>query len=889
MDWIRILISRCAGFFGKRKLDDDLDEELRTHIDLAIEENLKRGMSEQEARTAARRALGNATLIREQAHESWGWAPIERLWQDIRYGLRQFIRNPGFTVVAVTTLAVGIGVNTTIFSTVSAILLRKPPVKAPDSLCAVSSKTFGGDDLIRASAPDFKSWQEQNKVFKQMTAVETGRSLTLTGKFRPESVKGDRVAPDFFSVIGVMPALGRPFLASESQPGRNHEVILSASLWQEDYASDPRALGQNLEIDGEPYRIVGIMPPFAGVSPESYPQLWTPLVFSPEDLSPPARANHYINLVLGRLKPGLTIQQAQAEMDSIAKRLAQNYPATNKNWGVTVLTLQEYNIQSEDVRNAMLLLMTAVGLVLLIACANVAGLLLARGACRSHEFAVRSALGASRGRILRQMLTESLLIGASSSVAGLLISLCGIRLLRAGFDFNQYGQRIAAGIRIDAPTLFFMLGITLLTTVLFGLLPSIRSSKAPPSAALSQTDRTASAAKGSSQLRSFFVIAEVATAVILLTAAGVVMRQLLRELNEPNGFNPQHLMIASLDVSSPRYKLQTARITLYEQAMQKVRNLPEVEDAAVDSCVPMSCFFSLSFDFVGRAAQPSSARPSANFFVVGPEYFRTMQIPLLKGRGFSDDDNVEQPVVAVVNQEFARRFFPNEDVIGKQIEVKDGNHKRTQIIGVVGNVNNVAGQTHPRPQIYECYLQIPVKAFSSMELVVRSRMPTAGLAPMLRRAVWSVDNAQAIEIRTMEDLVNDNIGGDRLVTGLMGLFAGFALGLAGLGIYGVIAYSVAQRTREIGIRLVLGAKKKDVLGLVLREGGALIGIGCTFGTVAGLLLPKLIRGILSGFAPQGPLAVLAAAAIVIAVSWLATCIPAYRAMNVDPVGALRNE
>ncbi|MHB1958860.1 MAG: ABC transporter permease [Acidobacteriaceae bacterium] len=872
-----------------RKRDEDLERELRTDLELEEEEQRERGLPPEKALYAARRAFGNPTLIKEQTHEAWGWVPLERLWQDVRYGLRQLIRNPGFTIVAVMTLALGIGVNTTIFSAVSAILLRKPPVKDPDTLCAISSRILHGYDLARASAPDFESWQKQNDVFEQMTAVETGRSFTLTGKFRPESVEGERVTPDFFSVIGIMPALGRPFLPSESQPGRNHEVILSASLWHEHFAGDPRALGQDLEIDEEAYRIVGVMPPFAGVSPESDPQLWTPLVFNPEDLSPAARANHYINLVLGRLKPGLTVQQAQAEMDSVARQLAQRHPATNKNWGVTVLRLQEYNVRSEDVRNAMMLIMSAVGLVLLIACANVAGLLLARGACRSHEFAVRSALGASRVRILRQMLTESLLIGVSSSVAGLLISLCGIRLLRAGFDFNRYGQRIAAGLRIDAPTLLFMLGITLLTTILFGLLPSIRFSKTPPRAALNQTDRTASAAKGSSQLRRLFVVAEVATAVILLTAAGVVMRQLLRELNEPNGFNPQHLLIARLDVSSPRYKLQNARIAFYEQVMQRIRNLPGVEGAAMDSCVPMSCFFSLPFDFVGRAAQPSSARPSANFFVVGPEYFRTMQIPLLKGRGFSDDDNVQQPVVAVVNQEFARRFFPNENVIGKQIEVKDGNHKRTQIIGVVGNVNNVAGQTHPRPQIYECYLQIPVKAFSNMALVVRARIPTAGLAPMLRRAVWSVDNAQAIEIRTMGDLVNDNIGGDRLVTGLMGLFAGFALGLAGLGIYGVIAYSVAQRTREIGIRLAFGATKRDVLGMVLRESGVLIGIGCTFGTLAGLLLPKLIRGILSGFAPQGPLAVLAAAAIVIVVSWLATCIPAYRAMNVDPVGALRSE
>lgn len=890
MDFIRILVSRFAALLRKRKLDDDLDEELCTHIDFAVEENLKCGMSEQEARTKALREFGGVTQTKEQYRMQRGLPFIETAWRDLRFGCRQLRKSPGFTITAILTLALGIGVNTTIFGAFSAMLFRKPPVKHPDTLCALSSKNIVyGDDLVRASAPDFESWQKQNDVFEQIAAVETGRSFTLTGKFEPQSVDGDRVTAGFFSVVGVVPVLGRPFLPSEYKSGSNHEVILSSSLWRERFNRDPSALGRDIEIDGEPYRIIGVMPPFVGVSPESQPQLWTPLVFSPQDLSQPARANHYINLVLGRLKPGVTLNQAQAEMDSIARRLAQAYPKTNKNWSVTVLTLQEYNIRSEDVRNFMLLIMSAVGLVLMIVCTNVAGLLLARGACRSHEFAVRSALGASRGRILRQMLTEGMLIGASSGLAGLLISLCGIRLLRAGFDFNQYGERIAAGFRIDSPTFLFMLAITLLATILFGILPAIGSSTVPPRGALSRTGHTASGGKESARLRRVLVIAEVATAVILLTAGVVVMRHLLRELNEPNGFNQQQLLVANLHVSNPRYELQNARLALYEQTSQKIRNLPEVEDVALDSCVPMSCFFSLSFDFVGRAARPSSARPSANFFVVGPEYFRTMKIPFLKGRGFSDEDNVQEPVVAVVNQEFMRRFFPNGDVIGKQIEVKDGNHKRAQIVGVVGNVNNVVGQIHPRPQIYECYLQIPVKAFSRMALVVRSRMPAAALAPMLRRAVWSVDKAQVVEVRTMENLVNDNIGGDRLVTELLGLFAGFALGLAELGIYGVIAYSFAQRTREIGIRLALGARKSDVLSLILREGGVLIGIGCTAGILAALLVPNLIRGMLSGIAPQGPLAVLVAAVAVILASCLAIYLPAYSAMNIDPMGALRNE
>lgn len=873
------------------KRDKELDRELRADLELEEEEQRERGMPPREARYAARRALGNSALIKEKTHEAWGWAPIERFVQDLHYGVRQLIRNPGFTAMAVTTLALGIGVNTTIFSSFSAILLRKPPVTNPDTLCAVSSKKLvNGSDLIRASAPDFESWQKQNDVFDQMAAVETGRSFTITGRFEPEQVVGDRVSTGFFSVIGVKPILGRPFLASEDKPGSNHEVILSTSLWRKRYDSDPGVLGQDLEINGKPHRIVGVMPPFAGITPGAQPQLWTPLVFNPQDLSLPARANHYINLVLGRLKAGVTIKQAQTEMDSIAQRLAQVYPTTNKNWGVTVLTLQEYNIRYLDVRNAMLLIMTAVGLVLLIACANVAGLLLTRGACRSHELAVRSALGASRGRILRQMLTESLLIGTAGGVTGLLLSFWGIRLLRAGFDFNEMGRQMGTGLRIDGPTLVFTLVITLLTTVVFGLLPAIRSSKAPPRSALSQTGRTSSAGSGSTRFRRILVAGEVAFAVILLAAAGVLLRETVREISEPNGFNPHHLLIADLDVSSARYKQLEARAALFEEVTEKLNALPEVQDATVDSCFPLGCGFGTSFNVMGQPTQPlSRQRPRAGFFVVGPEYFRTMQIPVLRGRGFSVDDNTDQPVVAIVSQEFARRFFPRGDAIGKEIEANDGNHRWAEIVGIVGDVNHYVGQLHPQPQIYECYLQIPVKAFSRMELVVRSRVSDAVLAPVIRRTVWSVDKTQPASMVTMRDLIDDNVGGNKLLVGLMALFGCLAVGLAGVGLYGVVAYFVAQRTREIGIRVALGAKKGDVFGLILREGGVLTGIGSVIGLVPALLLPRLFTGLFSGFAPQGPGLIAAAALIVSVVSCVAIYIPACRAMNVDPMVALRSE
>jgi putative ABC transport system permease protein len=872
-----------------RKRDADLERELRSDLELEEEEQRENGVSSEEARYAALRAFGNPALIRERAHEAWGWTPVERLLQDVRYGVRQLTRNPGFAVVSVMTLALGIAVNTSIFSAVSALLLRKPPVKDPNTLCAISSRNLlEGFDLAGVSAPDFESWRKQNDAFENMAAIEAGRSFTITGNDEPELVHGDRVTPGYFAVTGIMPALGRTFLPDEAQPGNDHVVILSTALWRTRYHGDPGVVGQDIEINDQPFKIIGVMPAHAGITSLSPPQLWTPLVFAPEDLSSGARANHFVDLVLGRLKPGVSLKQAQSEMDSIGRRLAQSYPTTNRDWGITVLTLQERNIRSENVRNAMLLLSTAVGLVLLIACTNIAGLLLTRGAGRAHELAIRSAIGASRGRLLRQMLTESLLIGIASAAAGLLLSLWGVQLLRAGFNFNEAGRQIGAGLRIDRPTMLYTLVISLLTTIVFGLVPAVRSSKAPPRDALSQNGR-AGTGIAASRLRRVLVAVEVALALILLAAASVDMREVLRELHAPTGFNPQNLLVVNLDVSSRRYEHLDARIAFFEQVTEKLRSFPEVEAADLDSCVPLGCFYSTSFDLPGQAPQRSSMRPSADFFIVGSEYFRTMQIPLLRGRGISASDTSGNPIVAVVNQEFARRFFPNQDAIGKQIEVEDGNHQRAEIVGIVGNVNDSVGQLHLHPQIYESCLQIPVNAFSTMALVVRSRIPNATLAPIVRQALWSVDKGQPATIQTMNDLYNDNIGGDKLMLGLLAIFGGLAVLLAGIGIYGVIAYSIAQRTREIGIRVALGAKKRDVLRMVLREGGVLTGIGCVIGIVPALLLPKLLSGLLGGFALQGPFAAFAAAVMVAITSCLATYIPARRAMRLDPMQALRTE
>ncbi|MGH9621774.1 MAG: ADOP family duplicated permease [Bryobacteraceae bacterium] len=882
---IYVILHRLRSLFRRSGTEADLRREIEIHFEQLVKEAMASGMSEPEARLMAQRQFGPLEKTKEECRDTRGVSLIENFVRDVRYAMRMLGKNTGFTAVAIITLVLGIAANTTIFSAVSAILLRKPPVKNPDRLCAVSSKA-ADSDLAWTTAPDFKSWQKQNNAFEAMAAVLTGRSFTLTGKGAPESVPGDRVTPNYFQVTGLMPVLGRPFLPSEAQAGKSDVVILSDGLWRERFGSDPNVIGKKLKINGVPCTIVGVMPPSAESTLEA-PQLWAPLVFRPEDSG---RGNHYINLVLGRLKPDVSVKQAQAEMSLIAKRLAQRYPKTNKDWGVTVLTLQEYKIRWANVRKSLTLVMTVVGLVLLIACANIAGLLLARGAGRTHELAIRSAMGASRIRLLRQMLVENLLLALTGGGLGLLLSIWGIQLFRAGFHFNEYGSQVAAGFRLDAPTLLFTLAASLVTSLVFGLVPALRASRANPRDALSEGGRTGSGGLGSSRLRSVLVTGEVALALVLVAAAGVMMREIVRQLTEPNGFNPQHLMIASLDANSPRYKDFGTRIALFKQATEKVRNLPGVQDAGLNYCLPMNCSYSRPFAVVGRAPVSQSKLPSANFFVVGPDYFRTMEIPLMKGRNFSFDDNAHGPVVAIVNRKFVQHFFPEGNAIGKQIKVDYGNHNQAQIVGIVGNANTYLGELTPQPQMYESYLQIPFDAWSSMALIVRSRVAPAALAPMLRRAVWSVDKNQVEgRIRTMHGLIDHDMGGRNLMLGLMGIFAGLALVLAAVGIYGVIAYSVAQRTREMGIRVALGAQKNDVLGLVLRQGGLLTAIGCAIGFLLALPLPHLFSGLFDGFAPQGPSVAIAVALLVALVSLLATYVPARRAAKVDPMEALRYE
>lgn len=888
MQWLGEAWRRLVFFLRRAQFQRDLDEEMNEHLRMKEKDFQEDGMAPDEARQAARREFGNALLVRERSRGAWGLVWLDNLFQDFCFGFRQLRRNPNFAVVAVFTLALGVAANTTIFSAFSAILLRKPPVRDPDSLCAVSSTyPMKGEDLLSDSPLDFESWERRNNVFEAMAAAKSS-SFTLTGRNEAKSVNGELVTQSYFRVIGLQPVLGRTFLPSEGQAGNDHVVILSSVLWHERFGDNPNIVGKNIEINNKPYTIVGVMPSKSAIPmPWAVPRLWTPLVFSAKDMRPSARGNLDLDVVLGRLKPGVTVRRAQSEMNSIALQLARSYPETNKGRSVTVLTLQEYLIRMPHTRKAMMMIMAVVGLVLLIACANIAGLLLARGAGRAHELAVRSAVGATRLRLVRQMLAESLLISVAGGGFGLLMSVEGIDLLRAGFDFNEIGKQMGAGIRLDGPTLIFTLAVTFLTTIMFGLVPALRASNASPRDALAEDGRAATGGLGGNRLRTVLVTSEVALALILLTGAGVMMRETIREFSEPLGFNPNHLLVAHAFLKSQPYQKPAAQTAFFRQVTEKLRNITGVESAGAGTCVFNGCSETTSFSIVGEPTVPNAKRPSADWFTVGPDYFRTMQIPLMKGREFSDSDNTNLPIVAVVNREFAHRFFPKDDAIGQQIEVDRGENKEAQIVGIVGNVEDYVGQVHQQPQIYESYLQIPSPA---MWLVVRSHVALSALAPMLRRAVWSVDKNQPLGvIQTMRERIADNAGGDKLLVALMGIFAGMALILAAVGIYGMIAYSVTRRTREIGVRVALGARMGDVVMLMLRQGSFIVGIGCASGFAIALLLPRLFSAMFTDFPDQGPLVAVAVVFVVGIVSLLAIYIPSRRAAKIDPMIALRCE
>jgi putative ABC transport system permease protein len=809
--------------------------------------------------------------------------------QDLKYGFRMLAKNPGFTTLAVLTLALGIAVNATIFSLVSAVLLRRPPVTDPGRVVmALSFNPAVGwtGGLNPASAPNYADWREHNQVFEDMAAADAYGSASLTGRGDPERVHSMRVTPNFFTVLGVQAALGRTFASGEDQGGRDKVLVLSHEFWQQRFGADPNLIGKTVDLNGEPYTVEGVMP--ASFRLQSFgTQLWTPLVLSAAQFAPAARDSRFLYL-FARLKPGVTVEQAQTQLETFAQRARQDFPASEKNWDVTVLTLQEFMIRDMNIRPAMVMLMSAVVFVLLIACGNIGGLLLARATSRGKEMAIRAALGAGRVRVVRQLLTESMLIAFSGGGLGLLLSYWGVDLLRASLSFNEAVQSFH--VAVDLRVLGFTLAVSILAAVVFGFAPALQASRVDLQTSLKNDSRAGTGGRTRHRLHDAMVIGEVTLALVLLTGTGLMIRGILEPMKRSLGFNPQHVLAVDISLSGPKYLEPKKQSEFFRDVVKRLQTIPGVRSAAAANTLAATGPDRVPFQIEGNAPPRKDQEPRAREYIVSLRYLQTMEIPVIRGRGFTATDRADSPGVVLVNETFARKYMAGQDPIGKRLSLGDdsaGKPQWREIVGVVGTVIDWPLQSSDDPQVYESCLQQPV---ANMTLAIRSEADVSSLTPQIRSAVWAVDKDQPVgNIVSMTKLLGDEQAGDFLMTKLLGLFACLALSLAAVGIYGLVAYAVGRRTHEIGLRMALGARKTEILRLVLSEGMKLTLIGTVFGLAFAWPLPKLFESALMDFHVHAGWLFLIVPAVITAVALMACYIPARRAMKVDPMEALRYE
>ena len=787
-------------------------------------------------------------------------------------------KNPGFAAVSALTLALGIGANTAIFSLVNGVFLRPLAYKDPGRLVFVAATNrIRGVKVNVTSYPDFADWRAQNHVFIGLAAYRP-QYYDLSGGSQPERIRGVRISEDLLPLLDEKPVLGRTFLPEEYQPGKNHEVLVGDGVWRRLFGSDPGLIGRTLKLNDEIYTVIGVMPPGFGFPPNERALLYTPLL-------PDARRNHGWLWAVGRLKPGISLREAQVEMDTISHRLEEQYPRSNKGEGVNLLPLQEMVVG--NLRPAFLVFVTAVGLVLLIACANCANLMLGRATARARELAVRAALGAGRTRLMRQLLTESALLSLLGGALGLLLAVWGVdaivALMKSDFSIPRLEN-----IHIDGWVLGFAFLVSLLTGIFFGLAPALAASRVDLNESLKEGSRSVTGSLRPVQLRSLLVVSEVALSLVLLVGAGLMIRSFLLLSRVETGVNIRNVLALDFSLYESRYAQPHVRADFLRQVAERVRTLPGVKSASWVTDLPLSDNTdSLGFSIAGRP-EPASGKPrEGRFNVVGPGYFQTLGIPLLRGRDFTERDTDAAPGAVLLNQAMVRRFWPDEDPLGKQITM-DGK-SFFSIVGVVGNVHQLGQASESSPEVYLSYLQDPVD-WPYRTLTVRTAGDPLKLVNLVKQAVWSVNKDQPVSnIHTMEQVLAESVAQPRIFTLLMGVFAALALGLATVGIYGVVSYSVSQRTHEVGIRLALGAERIHVFRLVVGQGMLLTGIGLGIGLGGALALTRFLSSFLYGVRPTDPITFGLVALVLAGVALLATYIPARRAMNVDPMVALRYE
>ena len=880
-------------FWRKRDRGSDLEEELNAHLQLATNDRIEKGESGAQAAANSRREFGNLALIREITHEMWGWASLERIAQDVRFGVRVLAKSPGFAVIAILTLALGIGANTALFSIVNGVLLNPLPYPQPDRLVTLheSKPNFESGSI---SFPNFLDWQRENHSFQQM-AISRPNGFTLTGQGESEQISAEFISADFFSVLGVQPTLGRMFLPGEDRIGAPPIVLISAGLWKRKFGSAPDILGKSIALNGKSFTIVGVVPANFNLSIVNFSatELYAPI----GQWENPFLSSRYAGLGfhgIARLKPGVTLEQARADMATVTQALAAMYPDADKGIGATIIPMRQLMVGSTQ--PILLVLFGAVGCVLLIACVNVANLLIARSTGRAREFAIRTALGAGRARLLRQYVTESLLLALTGGALGLLLAYWGTK---AALTAMPSALPRANEVGVDAHVLLFTLAISIAAGILFGLAPALKMSKPNLQKTLNEGGRAVTASR--QRAHAIFVVVEVALALVLLVSAGLATRTLATLWRVDPGFRSSNILTFGLNLSPSMSLSQPDQIrATLRQLDATLAAVPGVQSTTLSwGAFPMSGDDEILF---WREGDPQPANKNdmkwALKYIVEPQYLDVMKIPLKRGRFFTNSDDEHSAPVAVIDEEFARKYFGADNPVGKRLYFDRGigNAPNTaEIIGVVGHVKQwdlISDSTQLHDQIYLPFMQMPddqiAQVPSGTSVAVRYEGASAPVFDAIRNSMRQMNSEQVVyQALTMDEILAISLASQRFSMILLAGFAALALLLAALGIYGVVSYLVTQRTNEIGIRMALGAQRSHVLKMVITQGAKMALTGVALGLAAALVLTRLMSKMLFGIKPTDPLTFLAVAALLIGVALLACYIPARRATRVDPVVALR--
>ena len=881
MTWLKHLITR-------RRIFSDLSEEIQQHLDEKTEALMAEGMGREEAKRAARREFGNVTRIQERGREAWMWPLLESLYGEAKFAIRQLCRNYGFALTAILTLALGIGATTAIFSLVNAVLLRPLPFPAQDRLMwlAQQDHSLPGVAPESLSYPDYFDWRAQNHTFSGIASY-AGGGVTLESEGESQRLDAQVVSANFFQVLGVAPMLGRDFRWEDEKPG-NRTVMLSYAIWQSTFGSAKDIAGRTIRMDGHSYVVAGVMPKgFQFPLENPAPALWISPAADADGKDPQTGQRGFDTLdAIGRLKPGITVEQAKADLSLIAGNLARQYPDNNKQF-TSALVEPELMHMTGDTRPALRVMFGAVTLVLLLVCANVAGLLMARGSRRSAEFALRAAIGASRAVLIRQLLVESVILSLCGGAAGVALAYGLVHLFARLMPLDI--PRVAEA-SIDGSVLLFAMGLSLATGLLFGALPAWRMSHSAPAHALRNGARTTTGGRGQNRVQSGLVVAQTAIGLVLLVSSGLLIRSFIHILNVDPGFDAKHVLTARIRLSFDKLN-HDQHFEFYQQLIGKISSLPGVQSASAGWPLPMSNNNSrVSLGIEGRPTAKGD-EPSESIAVVMPGYFETMRIPLVAGRTFGEQDGTKGAPTIIINQAFARKYFPGENPLGRhiRIEVGDGvfDHPMREVVGVVGNIKLKGLTADMEPQYYLPFAQAVI---TNPYLTVRTVGDPAALQGAIRAAVRGMDKSVPVyQVSTLEDYVSKSAAQPRFQTFLLTCFAGIALVLAAIGLYGLLSYIVAQRTLEIGVRMALGAQRADVLRMIVQRGLTLALLGVGAGLAISAMVTRLLSGMLYGIGASDPVTFTATTGLLVLVSIAASSVPAYRAARLDPMKTLREQ